>query len=177
VLADDAAKFKDQGVRSLDAVLSDDGQRSLRYTPFFANSGFFYLHSNPEVTQYYFYDFIAYSLPFFRALVSNTIPTLPSPVSPSSLTSHLLSPQVINFAYSIMTAFPMIQRLGSQQNMFTMRLLESMTNFGMRSFFVNIQDFPNGYLYHHDKPYMKKFLKHEMPEVSAATTVTTTTPT
>ena len=29
-----------------DAYLSDDGQRSLRYTPFYANSGFYYLFSN-----------------------------------------------------------------------------------------------------------------------------------
>ena len=35
-----------------DAYLSDDGQRSLRYTPFFANSGFYYLVSNPR-TEYF----------------------------------------------------------------------------------------------------------------------------
>ena len=29
-----------------DAVLSDDGQRSLRYTPFYANSGFYFFRSN-----------------------------------------------------------------------------------------------------------------------------------
>jgi len=35
-----------------DAYLSDDGQRSLRYTPFFANSGFYYLVANPR-TEYF----------------------------------------------------------------------------------------------------------------------------
>jgi hypothetical protein len=112
LLSTDHDTYKGQGVRPLDALLSDDGQRSLRYTPFFANSGFYYLRSNPEM---------------------------------------------INFAWSVMTSFPMIQRLGSQQNMYTMRLLESMTNFGIRSLFLNITDFPNGYLYHHGKGYMDKF--------------------
>eukprot|EP01031_Cornospumella_fuschlensis_P023523 gene23523-28529_t len=31
---------------------SDDGQRSKRYTPFFANSGFYYLKSSPESTYF-----------------------------------------------------------------------------------------------------------------------------
>lgn len=35
-----------------DAYLSDDGQRSLRYTPFFANSGFYYLVANAR-TEYF----------------------------------------------------------------------------------------------------------------------------
>ena len=115
----DSEKFTGQDVRPLDAILSDDGQRSLRYTPFFANSGFYYLASNAEM---------------------------------------------INMAYGIMTAFPMIQRLGSQQNMYTMRLLESMTNFGIRTYFLDIEDFPNGYLYHHNKPYMKRFQERMVPQ-------------
>ncbi|KAJ1419017.1 hypothetical protein B484DRAFT_453505 [Ochromonadaceae sp. CCMP2298] len=35
-----------------DAYLSDDGQRSLRYTPFFANSGFFYLVANARTLNF-----------------------------------------------------------------------------------------------------------------------------
>ena len=35
-----------------DAYLSDDGQRSLRYTPFFANSGFYYLVSNVRTVYF-----------------------------------------------------------------------------------------------------------------------------
>lgn len=34
-----------------DIYLSDDGQRSLRYAPFYANSGFYYVHSNARTIQ------------------------------------------------------------------------------------------------------------------------------
>ena len=119
LLREDKDRHQGKDLRPLDALLSDDGQRSLRYTPFFANSGFYYMASNPEM---------------------------------------------INVAYGIMTAFPMIQRLGSQQNMFTMRLLEGMTNYGIRTQFLNITDFPNGYLYHHRKAYMKSFLEGREPQ-------------
>jgi len=98
-------------VAPLDALLSDDGQRSLRYTPFFANSGFYYLRSNPRS---------------------------------------------IYMTYGIMISFPMIQRLGSHQNMYTQRLIETQTQFGMRSYFLGLEDFPNGFLYHHGRDYMKR---------------------
>jgi hypothetical protein len=42
--------------------------------------------------------------------------------------------------------------------MFTMRLLETTSQFGLRTLFMNITDLPNGHIYHHDKPYMKKIL-------------------
>lgn len=35
-----------------DGFFSDDGQRSLRYAPFYANSGFFYLKSNPRMVYF-----------------------------------------------------------------------------------------------------------------------------
>jgi hypothetical protein len=35
-----------------DGFFSDDGQRSLRYAPFYANSGFFYLKSNPRMIHF-----------------------------------------------------------------------------------------------------------------------------
>lgn len=35
-----------------DGFFSDDGQRSLRYAPFYANSGFFYLKSNPRMVHF-----------------------------------------------------------------------------------------------------------------------------
>eukprot|EP01035_Chromulina_nebulosa_P040508 gene40508-54778_t len=38
--------------REVDAFLSDDGQRSLRYTPFYANSGFYFLFTNNR-TEYF----------------------------------------------------------------------------------------------------------------------------
>ena len=31
---------------------SDDGQRSMRYTPFYANSGFYYLPSDPHTVAF-----------------------------------------------------------------------------------------------------------------------------
>ncbi len=36
-------------VREPDAILSDDGQRSIRYTPFYANSGFYFFRSNERM--------------------------------------------------------------------------------------------------------------------------------
>lgn len=39
-------------VSEVDAFLSDDGQRSLRYTPFYANSGFYFLFANNR-TEYF----------------------------------------------------------------------------------------------------------------------------
>ena len=95
----------------IEAILSDDAQRSLRYTPFFANSGFYYLRN---------------------------------------------SLRTIYFSWSIMTSFPMIQRLGSHQNMYTQRLLELSNIFGLRTYLLPLEDFPNGYLYHHGRTYMKK---------------------
>lgn len=43
---------KNKWHRQIDAFLSDDGQRSMRYTPFYANSGFFYLRSCPETIHF-----------------------------------------------------------------------------------------------------------------------------
>jgi hypothetical protein len=36
----------------IDAYLSDDGARSERFAPFFANSGFYYLRSNPMINHF-----------------------------------------------------------------------------------------------------------------------------
>lgn len=36
----------------VDAFFSDDGQRSMRYTPFYANSGFYYLVANEKSTYF-----------------------------------------------------------------------------------------------------------------------------
>ena len=38
--------------RPLDAVLTDDGQRGLRYSPFYANSGFYYIKASPQATYF-----------------------------------------------------------------------------------------------------------------------------
>ena len=111
ILAKENQSAITRGLNPLDALLSDDAQRSLRYTPFFANSGFYYLRSNLR-TRY--------------------------------------------FAWSVMTSFPMIQRLGSHQNMFVQRLLETTNIFGLRTFLLSLEEFPNGYLYHHNRAYMKR---------------------
>ena len=98
----------------VDAIFTDDGQRGIRYSPFYANSGFYYIKYS-ERSKYW--------------------------------------------AYSIMTAFPMIQRTGSHQNVFTMRLQESLDiQGGLRTKLLLLQDFPNGLYYHHNKSYMVDFL-------------------
>ena len=44
----------------------------------------------------------------------------------------------------------------SHQNMYTQRLLELSNIFGLRTYLLPLEDFPNGYLYHHGRTYMKK---------------------
>lgn len=96
------------------AFLSDDGQRSLRYTPFYANSGFYYIVSTP----------------------SN-----------------------INFAYSVMIAFDILQATGSHQNVFTFRLLENLDLVDSNRMFLDLANFPSGVKFHHDKAYMKQLVE------------------
>lgn len=57
-----------------------------------------------------------------------------------------------------MTGFSMIQRLGSHQNVFTSRNMEGMDMYGLRSKLLSMDVFPNGYYYHHNRPYMREFL-------------------
>lgn len=104
-----------------DAYLSDDGQRSLRYTPFFANSGFYYLVANPR-TEY--------------------------------------------FAWTIMTAFDLLHITGSHQNIFTIRLIESLDLANIRPKLLSLREFPSGVKFNHDKPYMRAIRdQHEHPFV------------
>jgi hypothetical protein len=99
-----------------EAFFSDDGQRSHRYTPYFANSGFYYI---------------------------------------------LSSPRSINFAWSIMTAFAIIQVGGSHQNVFTMRLLEGLGLSYPQAKLLPMVDFPGGMMFHHNKKFMKKISDHQ----------------
>lgn len=102
-----------------DAYLSDDGQRSLRYTPFFANSGFYYLVAN-ERTEY--------------------------------------------FAWTVLTAFDLLHITGSHQNVFTIRLIESLDIAGIKPKLLSLREFPSGVKFNHDKPYMRAIRdRHEHP--------------
>ena len=104
-----------------DAYLSDDGQRSLRYTPFFANSGFYYLVANPR-TEY--------------------------------------------FAWTVLTAFDLLHITGSHQNIFTIRLIESLDIADLRPKLLSLREFPSGVKFNHDKPYMRAIKdNHEHPFV------------
>jgi hypothetical protein len=98
------------------AFLSDDGQRSLRYTPFYANSGFYYIVSTPAN---------------------------------------------VNFAYSVMVAFDILQATGSHQNVFTFRLLENLDLVDSNREFLNLLDFPSGVKFHHDKAFMKQLVQEQ----------------
>jgi hypothetical protein len=100
-----------------EAFFTDDGQRSLRYTPFYANSGFYYLVS---------------------------------------------SPRSIYFTWSIMTAFDVVQLLGSHQNVFTFRLIEGLGLNHQHSVLLPLNEFPNGVMYHHDAIYMEKLREHKV---------------
>jgi hypothetical protein len=50
--------FHSEGAKGHDAFFSDDGQRGLRYSPFYANSGFYYLLSNPR-TEFFAWTILA----------------------------------------------------------------------------------------------------------------------
>lgn len=105
--------------RQIDAFLSDDGQRSLRYAPFYANSGFYFLRP---------------------------------------------SPKTVYFAWSILCAFDLLHITGSHQNIYTMRLLESLDFYYMRTYFLPMRDFPSGVKFSHDRPYMRGIRDgHERP--------------
>ena len=100
-----------------EAFFSDDGQRSLRYSPFFANSGFYYMIGGPKSAY---------------------------------------------LAWSIMTAFDAVQVLGSHQNVFTYKMVEGLGLNHRHAVILSLEDFPNGIMYHHDKPYMKKLQAREV---------------
>jgi hypothetical protein len=101
----------------IEAFFSDDGQRSMRYTPFYANSGFYYLRANRR-SEY--------------------------------------------FAWSLMTAFDAVQRLGSHQNVLTARLSEGISLGHRNVKILPMDDFPNGILYHHDPNFLKRMRSKEI---------------
>lgn len=101
----------------IEAFFTDDGQRSMRYTPFYANSGFYYFLAS-ERSEY--------------------------------------------FAWSIMIAFDAVQVLGSHQNVFTTKLVEGLSLGHRNTFLLPLSLFPNGIMYHHDRPYMNKLYKKEV---------------
>lgn len=100
-----------------DAFFSDDGQRSLRYSPFFANSGFYYMIGGPKSAY---------------------------------------------MAWSIMTAFDAVQVLGSHQNVFTYKMVEGLGLNHRHAVILDLKEFPNGIMYHHDKRYMRQLDKKEV---------------
>lgn len=56
-----------------------------------------------------------------------------------------------------MSAFDAVQLLGSHQNVFTSRLNEGLGLNLQNVKILSIEDFPTGYLYHHDPKYMDLF--------------------
>jgi len=92
-----------------EAFFSDDGQRTLRYTPFYANSGFYYL---------------------------------------------LASARTEHFAWSVVTAFDILQATGSHQNVFTMRLLEGLDLTRIHPKLLPLREFATGVMFHHNKTFM-----------------------
>lgn len=101
----------------LDVLFSDDGNLSLRYSPFFANSGFYYVRANRRTLQ---------------------------------------------LTWSIVESMDYIQRLGSHQNVLTMRLMELTDMAGVRSKIIPLDELPNGILYHHDRGFMRRMFDREI---------------
>lgn len=95
----------------VDAFFSDDGNRGMRYAPFYGNSGFYYVLANDKMEYW---------------------------------------------AWSVLTSFEMIASTGSHQNAVTTCLIESMDLANVTTQVLDINLFPTGMKYHHDKKYMKK---------------------
>ncbi len=93
-----------------DGYFSDDGQRNLRFAPFYINSGFYYLKCNSR-TKY--------------------------------------------FTWSMLAAYDYLLVTSSHQFLFNMKLLESLDFARLSPAILNINNYPTGIKYNHDKPYMK----------------------
>lgn len=100
-----------------DILFSDDGNLSLRYAPFFANSGFYYIKANEKTEQ---------------------------------------------LTWSIIESMDYIQRLGSHQNVLTMRMMELTDMVGLKSQIIPLDILPNGILYHHDRAFMQRMFKKKI---------------
>jgi Nucleotide-diphospho-sugar transferase len=101
----------------LDLLFSDDGNLSLRYAPFFANSGFYYIRASRRTLQ---------------------------------------------LSWSIIESMDYITRLGSHQNVLTMRLMELTDLVALRSKLIPLRLLPNGILYHHDKEFMTEMFERRI---------------
>ena len=66
------------------------------------------------------------------------------------------------FAWSIMTAYDSVQRLGSHQNVITTRLNEGIGLSHKHVKILSTDLFPNGYQYHHERSYMKKLREKQV---------------
>ena len=51
-----------KGEYEFEAYLSDDGARAIRYSPFFANSGFYYLRSTPSTVSFSYSVMMAFDI-------------------------------------------------------------------------------------------------------------------
>ena len=142
---------------------SDDGQRSMRYTPFYANSGFYYLpagiHIFSHISRYWFIWRYIFLNVLFIALDTHTVA----------------------FAYQIMISFDSLYTMGSHQNIFTTKLMEMMDVRGVTSMMLDLSLFPtgmkslqkvffvefrclSGVQYHHNKKFMERFLANNGSE-------------
>jgi len=65
-----------------------------------------------------------------------------------------------------MTAFDLLHITGSHQNVFTIRLIESLDIAGLKPKLLSLREFPSGVKFSHDKPFMKAITdNHEHPFV------------
>lgn len=100
-----------------DMVYMDDGIRSPRFSPFFINSGFYYLENNAK-TRYMQERFLRMA-------------------------------GEISFSHS-------------HQQGFIRHITEAHYLFGVQIQVLDKFLFPSGYMYHHEKPYMRKIINHKV---------------
>lgn len=103
--------------KNVDVFMSDDGNHGMRFSPFYGNSGFYFILANAR-TEY--------------------------------------------VAWTVCTAFDHLHTSGSHQNVMTIRMMEGMDSVNLTALVLDIDDFPTGMKYHHDKPYMKKLARKEI---------------
>lgn len=134
-----------------DILFSDDGNLSLRYAPFFANSGFYFMKSNAKTEQLTWS--VMESMDYIQRLGNKLLDTF---------RRYFLIVFFFFLTDYCVKEIKLPLFLGSHQNVLTMRMMELTDLFNLRSKIIPLDDLPNGILYHHDLDFMKRMFQKKI---------------
>jgi hypothetical protein len=126
----------------VEAFFSDDGQRSMRYTPFYANSGFYYLVASERST--YFAWSIMAAMDAIQVLGEGLLSAqrcaqrflCPCPLLPGVPFECMLT--------RLLTCLSISVPAGSHQNVFTTKLVEGLALSQQHTKILTLEEFPTG---------------------------------